>query len=287
MATFSSEHIVHKLEQVTFTIDFSDDIPSGGSITGGSAVHRPPSGSADSISISTSSPYLYATLPPQSVVGNHYIDVVGQVSDNDLPVVTILAHVVYRAQAAREGMLDIITDLRLLTDAAPDEFILAGEAYWTDAHLQKVLDNHRTQHEMIPLKAVGRYESNELVYKEYQAGVSNLEQGTATFWVQTGAGSLILTDSYTVDYQGGIITFDSDQGGSAYYLTARAYNLNAAAADVWRAKAANVAKLFNFSTDGHNISRGELRKNYLEMAQHFASKSPPMAVKIYRDDINE
>jgi hypothetical protein len=57
-------------------------------------------------------------------------------------------------------------------------------------------------------------------------------------------------------------------------LTGRSYDIYAAAADIWRRKAAHYASSsFDFSTDNHSIKRSQVYKHCLEMAEHYESMS--------------
>ena len=91
---------------------------------------------------------------------------------------------------------------------------------------------------------------------------------------------------YTTDYYRGLVTFAADTGGSAYYLTGRTFDLNSAAADIWRQKAAHYAGEFTFSTDNHRIEKGALINNALKMAQVYAVNAPPTVTTLYRSDID-
>jgi len=190
----------------------------------------------------------------------------------------------------RTGMITLIETVRGLADAGISEWEIATEGrtitYWDDTEIQRVLDRYRMNADRAELWPVQEYSGGSVVYTEYRSGINDIESGTAVFRIETGAGSALASTDYTFDYSGGVATFDTDQEGVYYYLTGRHYDLNAAAADIWRHKAANVAKLFDFSTDGHRIDRAQLRKTYLEMASYFQgmSTSGSFQVKIVRDD---
>lgn len=174
----------------------------------------------------------------------------------------------------RTGMTTLIDTLRGLTDAGTAEWTVAGQAgsitYWDDDEIQRVLDRHREDIIHADLDPVESYSSGTVVYLEYRAGYGDIESGTAVFKIENVDGTI---GGWSMDYARGVATFSTNQAGSAYYWTGRTYDLNAAAADVWRMKAANVAKMFDFSTDGHSIKRSALRQSYLDMAQYYASMS--------------
>ena len=186
---------------------------------------------------------------------------------------------------ARSGMADLILVARGLADAGSADWTLGTSIFWANDEVQRVLDRHRLDVFRYELSPIQTYADGTVVYKDYYAGFGDIESGTAVFKLETAAGSTVGTATYSFDYSRGIAAFTTDQTGSAYFLTGRKYDLNAAAADMWRLKAANVAKMFTFGTDGHRINRGELRKSYLDMASYFESQAAPTSVKIVRDDI--
>ena len=188
----------------------------------------------------------------------------------------------------RTGMNALISVVRGLADAGSEDWTNDGNQveYWESSEIQRVLDRHRFYADRAALQPIQSYSGGTVVYTEYRAGIGDIESGTAVFKIETGAGSALASDAYTFDYAGGVATFDTDQAGSVYYWTGRYYDLNAAAAEMWRIKAANVAKLFNFSTDGHRIDKAQLRKTYIEMANYFQGMSSGGLhnAKLVRDD---
>jgi len=93
---------------------------------------------------------------------------------------------------------------------------------------------------------------------------------------------------YTMDYARGVATFATDQNGKAFYWSGFAYDLDAAAADIWRMKAAHATELVDFSTDGHSVKRSQQAQQYLTMAGYYQQRSASEGVvtaKIVRDDL--
>jgi hypothetical protein len=185
-------------------------------------------------------------------------------------------------------MLDLIDTVRGMADVGPADFKIGAVSYWSDAQIQKALDKHRIdiyQEELEQWPVLGTAGAYE--YYEYRASRPYLESGTAYFNVQDLSGGS--APAYTADYDLGIITFTADTSGSAYMLTARSYDINAAAADIWRGKAANAAKYFDFSTDNHKISKSQLYRQFMDMAQYYASQSDTQSfsvTQINRSDVN-
>ncbi len=130
-----------------------------------------------------------------------------------------------------------------------------------------------------------------LQYFEYRFPYGFLEAtsgGTSIFYAQDSTGATLGTALWSADYRRGVLTFASDAKGTAVYLTGRSYDLNSAAADIWRKKAAHYAPTsFNFSTDNHSIDREQVYTHCIEMAAFFAgiSGSAIETVERYRSDM--
>ena len=195
---------------------------------------------------------------------------------------------------ARTGMSDILTELRILSEAGTADYSLAGDTYWSDNQLQNILDQYRTdvvyeQLTSYPVTVAG----GSLSWLDYRSSYDWLEAttgGTAILYIQDGAGTTIGTSTYTPDYIRGQFQFGSDQQGSTYYLTARSYDLSSAAAAVWRRKAAHYAPTsFDFSTDNHSIKRSMVYQHCLEMAEYFEGKGAEsiQSITMFRSDLNE
>jgi hypothetical protein len=185
-------------------------------------------------------------------------------------------------------MLDLIDTVRGMADVGPADFKIGAVSYWSDAQIQKALDKHRVdiyQEELESwpvLSTAGEWE-----YYDYRASRGNLESGTAVFNLQDMTGGT--APAHSIDYTSGIITFTADTEGYSYMLTARSYDVNAAAADIWRGKAANAAKYYDFRTDNHQVSKSQLYKQFMDMANLFLSQSDTQSfnvTQINRNDVN-
>jgi hypothetical protein len=189
---------------------------------------------------------------------------------------------------ARTGMTDLLTKLRGMTQAGTADVTINGQAYWTDDQLQDVLDRNRRMLDFVPLKPIpDQVGGGSVEYKEYRANYGNLESGTAVFAVKDGTGTTAGTANYTADYNVGIITFAADTKGTAYYLDARAYDLNGAAADVWTQRAAHVITgAYSWNTDNMSIDKKDIGTNLLDMAEYYRRLSWASAgsVDIIRGD---
>src|SRR5512146_2131511 len=97
MATFQESSIQQgTAEYRKWQVDFTDDLPSGIAVTGGTAVHIPPSGNAVTPTISVSNPYVTAGLTGLTVTGIHYLDVIGTFSNSETSLVRIAISVGYK-----------------------------------------------------------------------------------------------------------------------------------------------------------------------------------------------
>lgn len=190
---------------------------------------------------------------------------------------------------SRSTLSAVIEDLRGMTDAGPADYNIGTAVYWDDNQLTAVLDRHRCDFHHEQLQSVTDWVGGGTVqYREYRSQHTNLEQtdgGTALFFVEDSTGANVGTAAWSADYKAGVITFTADTYGTAYFLTGRAYDLNAAAADVWRMKAANVAKYYDFSTDNHSLSRSQMHRQFLEQAQYYTNMAPARTISVVRGDL--
>jgi hypothetical protein len=192
---------------------------------------------------------------------------------------------------ARSTMAELITQVRSLAACGTSDYTLGTAAFWSDDHLQGALDRYRLDLYEQPLSPVPQKAASGTVeYRVYQTEWSNLEAtqgGTAVFYLSTSTGARVGTANYTVDYATGRIEFGANQGGTVYYLTARAYDVFAAAADVWRQKAAQVADRFDFSADGASFKASQLAAQYERQAARLEARSGGgvRSVQFTRDDV--
>lgn len=274
----------------THYIDFTGDLPSGVTVSSGTATHTPPRGAASTPTVGAvmTGDILPVTIGPLTTTGVHILTVVATLSDGQKSVARLNIPVVW--PSARSTMVDLIDTLRGMTDANTDDYTIAGIPYWMDKQLQDVLDKHRTEVVRERLISQSEYSgAGTVVYKQFQSRYGNFEAtsgGSAIFVVEDSIGTQSGTANWSADYVAGKVTFTSDQAGTAYYLTGRSYNLNAAAAEVWRMKAGQVAKAFNFSTDNHKIDRGQLIQHYLTMANTYAGMAGATVTTLWRSDVN-
>ena len=185
--------------------------------------------------------------------------------------------------AARAGMAENILHLRELTNAGTADYTLGTATYWDDDQMQSVLDRNRTDFYREPFQKIQQYDGGTVVYKVYQSEFRFIESGT-NFELENSVGETVGTALYTLDAERGKVTFTSDTGGSTYYMTGRSYNMDGAAAEVWRAKAANVSAYYDFSTDNHKMNRSQVRQSFLEMADYYDAQNGIQTVTMFRGD---
>lgn len=193
--------------------------------------------------------------------------------------------------AARTGMAVPISELRQLTQSGTDEYTLGTEVYWSDNHLEDVLDSHKVQVVMVRMAKKPRYDGGTFEYFRYQMPpiiqmVEGSEAGTPVFEVRTSAGTLIGGTEYTFEERSNEIVFSSDRGGTDYYFTGFVYNMNRAAADVWNRKAASVYTAINFSADGARFDREKLHAHCIQMAGYFEGLEGMQSSEFVRTDMN-
>jgi hypothetical protein len=188
---------------------------------------------------------------------------------------------------ARAGMSALIADLRSMTAAGTADYSLAGTAYWSDTQLQTVLDKYRTDVYYDEMTPIPHYPAGGGVeYLTYRAHYNNLEDGTA-ITITDPTGGTVGTSDYTLDAPRGIVTFGTDRmatGTVTYYLTGQTFDPNSAAADVWNQKASHYVTAYDFSTDNHNLRRGQIIDNCLKMAKEYTNRQPVFSVNIDRSD---
>lgn len=191
--------------------------------------------------------------------------------------------------AARSGMANLITRLRSMTEVGTADYTLAGATYWSDDQLQVILDSRRTELIREPIEA--EYEfvgAGTPEYHNYFMAFRDLEEaasGTPIWEVEDSTGATVGTASYTVNYDAGHIRFTSDTDGEVYYLTARTFNLNAAAAEVWQKKASHVHKAYDFAADGARYDRSQMFVHCMKMAEHYRNFSGIKVSRLFRSDV--
>jgi hypothetical protein len=195
---------------------------------------------------------------------------------------------------ARTGMTALLEELRGLAEAGTSEYTIGTTLYWSDNALQDIMDVNRRDVVYAQLAAFPKIATGgTLTYFEYRSAYDFLEQtsgGTDICYLQNGGGTALGTALWSADYRRGVFTFAGDTAGSTVYMTGRSYDLNAAAADIWRRKASHYAPTsFNFSTDNHSVSREQVYTHCIDMATYFQgiSGNAIQTIGRYRSDMQD
>lgn len=193
--------------------------------------------------------------------------------------------------AARTTLSQLIDRLRTFGQAGTGDWTLGTAIYWDSDHLQQVLDAHRHDLYRIPLVPHPKHVGGSIQYFEYHTGYQYFEKtsgGTAIFVIEDGLGndqSTGGTPSWSADYMRGVVTFTTDRGGTPYYVTGRIYDLNGAAADIWRTKADHYSGThFDFSTDNMSVKRSQVIDHSLTMAERYEAKAWAISAQMDRGD---
>jgi hypothetical protein len=181
----------------------------------------------------------------------------------------------------RDTMAELILDLRALTDAGTSDYTVGGVSYWSDQQLQDALDRRRIALRFVEMEAQSDYANGAYTYTDYILPAENMEGGTALI-IQDNTGGTV--GGWTFDRNRGVVTFATDQAGASRFVTGRSYNVNLAAADVWRKKASHYAAAYDVSTDNHSLKRSQLIQHCQAMAREFEARGGPASITMERGD---
>src|SRR3990167_1388075 len=274
-------------EKRTHFIDFTLDLPAGVSVSSAVAgtVTFPTSCTAALSVGAIAANVVPLTVTNPAPAGDYLVSVTATLSDTETIVAYLRIPAVWKT--VRAGMDYLIAALRGMTDAGYDDFRVAGAPYWSDKHLQDFLDKYRDDFIEEELFPVQQYRNGTVYYQDYRSQYGNLEgiaSGTAVFKLDNSGGTNMPGTMWTADYPRGVISFVNDTLGSSMMLTGRSYDLNAAAAEVWRYKLANAAKMYTFSAGGQSFQRREFTENCRYMAEYYEGLAAPTIVSLYRGD---
>lgn len=182
---------------------------------------------------------------------------------------------------ARSTLANLITTLRGMADAGTADYTVAGATYWTDDQLEEILDRHETIINYEVMTARATRGAGTVSYTEYWTRFRHWEDGPT---IQDAGGATMGTADYSFDPNRGRLTFVANTGGAARFITGTVYDVNLAAAEVWRKKAAYYAKAYDVSTDNHSLKRSQLAAQCLQMARAYESAGGPGGVFMDRGD---
>lgn len=193
--------------------------------------------------------------------------------------------------AARATLADRIQDVRDLSQAGPSEYAIGDESYFSDDVIQRLLDSRRRdvyRHALVPV--IDYVPGGSVQYLTYEAKpalryLEATEGGTAVFVIEDAQGNVVGTADWTADYRRGVVTFTADQGGTAYYLTARTYDVHGAAADVLDQWATHESRAFDVATPEVKASRSQKAKMLREAARDLRRQAWVASFDAERGDV--
>jgi hypothetical protein len=173
-------------------------------------------------------------------------------------------------------MQTLVDRLRQYTNAGTAQYTVGSSTYWSDTHLQDVLDRHQTWVVEEPLTWQPELQADGVVdYLTAIVPYRNWEEATsgAAYWqVRQTTGSTIGTADYSANYASGRITFAADQGGTAYMLTGFSYDIYGAAIEIIRHKLAYVDLWYDFSDNNQSFSRSQVADNLKALIAEYEPK---------------
>lgn len=174
--------------------------------------------------------------------------------------------------AIRAGMVEVIAELRRMTDTSENDTTVNGVTYWTDEQLQTILDQRRQYVDNAPLLAVPEVLDSVTTWTRYHMPiVSGVWERDTAFQVVNASGED--APAHTIEYDAGVILFAATTDGRTYYVRGRVYNLNRAAAQVWLEKAGHRATLIRWKAGTHTLDEDLEYQHCLEMYTKYSSAS--------------
>lgn len=191
----------------------------------------------------------------------------------------------------RASMDVLIKELRAICQASgTTQYTVNSVGYFTDDHLQTELDAVRVTHRDLPLDSQTEQVAGSTIWKDYRIPYFvdrwiERDTGIDSGWaVKDGRGNTISNSLYTALLENGLITFTTSTGGSALMLSCRSYNLNKAAARVWRMRAAFEALAVDWRSDNHDIKASQRRDYCNAMADLYEGKAGMMVGQMVNPD---
>lgn len=189
----------------------------------------------------------------------------------------------------REGMSALVSKLRGLCAVGPSDYQIGSQTYWSDDQLEAVLDSTARPYKGIRLLALPAFADGAWRTLDYvipmEAGADFEAPGAGSgFALRDSGGAEVPPAAYSLNLPARRITFNADQGGAAFTLDARAYNVHVAAAAVWEQKAAHAAGEVSWGADNHRVDAGQEYEHCLTMARHYRRLAGVYVVEMVRVD---
>jgi hypothetical protein len=278
MATYLSDGQQTLSEIRKHVFDYTDDLLTGITVGTAACTYMQPNGTVGTATVSITSPYVYATMGTLSITGLYILSCLATFSNSETSEIRVTVNVLPAVTAieSRAGLSDLRDALRVITDVTESDWSIGQQNFWDDLQLDKVLDRHYVEADHELLTSEQHYDTTpgSVSTHDYYSQLGNFEtvaSGTSYFIVQDATGLVHGTSEWDADYALGQISFTANTLGSAMYLTAYAYDLNASAADIWQRKASHYATAFDFSTDNHNLRRSQIYDHCLKMADYYGA----------------
>lgn len=175
-----------------------------------------------------------------------------------------------------------VTDqLRAMCNCGATDYTVNGVDYWTDTQLQTILNQYSVdtyQKELIPMDELlgGVYN-----YIHYSLGNTFIESATFALY---DSNYIAVTTGFSVDYTLGLVTFTASTNGMPYYASFRSYDINRAASEVWRMKAAHFAQKVNMKAGNQSINLSDQMAQALQMAAYYSQQAGARSISFERDD---
>jgi hypothetical protein len=179
--------------------------------------------------------------------------------------------------------MSLVEELRRMTAASTNEYKVGTTAYWSEDHLQAVLDKRVTMRLLqAPIEVITITEfGGAVVAKNGRVEiVGTLDTETAEI---VGLDGGPIEGDATV-FPNGAIDFTENQLSASPRISGLAYDLNGAAADVLTDWAASVKGGYDVTIDGQALRRSQRHAQLLAQAEAFRSKAVIGSVRLTRSD---
>lgn len=198
--------------------------------------------------------------------------------------------------SVRTGMINLIQELRSLTDSVLNETEVNGVSYWTDEQLQDILDDNSESVLDTPLTARPAYYNGVYEYKRFYIPYRWIEEPITdetllltesnTFFIVDSYGVEVSPLSYVYNKRQNYIEFTSGQTVLSFFLRANVIDLYRSASQVWQQKASHRYQLVKYKAGQHQIDEDSEYKHCLERATYYSKRGGFKAVRMARVDYN-
>jgi len=178
----------------------------------------------------------------------------------------------------RPTITSVLAELRVLCDLTNITEASADFGHFSDEELQTTLDKRGREEirdwQLEPIRLRTGGVSATLTYSFPSPGFY--------FWpeVYTVVDNLgTEATGYTVDYATGLVTFETDQGGKAYFARGNGFWLDRTAAYIWRQKAGLRVSHIQFKAGDHTLYEQQEYDHCLAMAKMFGGNKVKFSLR--------